>query len=85
MNKVTKVALRAEDSEAMPIEFEPQQPSAAATGHPTPKSKREERARYALLLVIAVLAGWLGVFVHNAINDINANLESTRQNLLWKR
>lgn len=83
MNKLTNVALEAEDSEAM--ESAPPQQPAAATGRATPKSTGEARARYALLLIIVVLAGWLGIFVHNAINEINTSMELTRQNLLWKR
>ncbi len=80
--EITNVALHAENTETMPIEVEPRQQSAAVTRQPMPKAKRDAPARYALLIFIALLAGWLGVFVHNTINEMNAHMEATRVNLL---
>jgi hypothetical protein len=83
--EITNFAPHAEDGGAMDTESGARQLSAAAGRPTTAKPKREARVRYALLIVIALLAGGLGVFVHNALNVIDSNIEMTQTNILRSR
>ena len=73
--EITNVATQTEDVESMAIEFNAPQKSA-------PRSRRDAPARYALLIVIALLAVWLAYSILSSIHEINAQMEMIQAHIL---
>jgi len=49
---------------------------------PSRCGRREAPARYGLLLLIALVLGWLALSVLSSINEINADIEAANAKLL---
>lgn len=73
--EITNVATQTEDVESMAVEFNAPQTS-------EPRSRRDGPVRYALLIVIALLAGWLAYSILSSIHEINAQMEMIQTHIL---
>jgi hypothetical protein len=83
--EISNFAPMAEDGGAMDTESGARQLSTAAERPATAKPKREARVRYALLVIIALLAGALGAFVLNSLHQIDSEVDMIHANLLQVR
>ena len=79
--ELNKIALPAEDIEPMAFESTAPQ-SATAPSQPVPKSRHEAKVRVALLAVIALLLGLLGLYVQQSINVINSQLKEIHSSMV---
>ena len=79
--EMNRIALQAEDIEPMTLENVIQE-SVPAPAQPAPKPRREAVVRYTLLVVIALMLGWLGYYVQSSLNELNSDLEKTHASLV---
>jgi cell division protein FtsL len=80
--EINNIAVQTEDIKPMAFERATPQRSATTPPQPVLNSKCEAVMHYAMLAVIVLSLGCLGLYVQNSINQINSEIQQIYANLV---